>query len=127
MVRKGQNRPSDTASGEAGPATIYHGRKTATAMFTARCESQPAVASSNSESLSLVVSQRVRTMGIERAWDTIVIQCSEDADRTLNIRVIVSNPDWEERVQIAHLKSRPRDASSFTALGCNLDHRRIAL
>ena len=36
--------------------------------------------------------------------------------------VLVFNPDWDEALQIASIKSRPQDGGCDTALGCNLDH-----
>jgi len=37
------------------------------------------------------------------------------------VRVLVSNPDWDERLQIACIESRPDDPDYLIALGTNLD------
>ncbi len=43
-------------------------------------------------------------------------------DGALVLRVVVFNPDWDEPLQIASIKSRLHDQTSLTGLGCNLDH-----
>jgi hypothetical protein len=43
------------------------------------------------------------------------------------VRVLVFNPDWDEALQIASLRSRPADPQSLTPLGCNLDHVAIGI
>jgi hypothetical protein len=58
----------------------------------------------------------------ERMWDSVIIHGTEEADGTLAVRVFISNPDWQEQLQIACIRSRPDDRESLTALGCNLDH-----
>jgi hypothetical protein len=94
--------------------------------FAARCEPPHSGASTDgSRHLSVFVSQRLQNHGVEQSWDTIIVHCDEDSDGTLSAVVVVSNPDWDERLQIAHLRSRPGDPHTLTALGCNLDHRRI--
>lgn len=95
-------------------------------MFSARCEVRDTSDSfRNVQNLRLSISQRLRTHGVEQSWDTVIIQCGEECDGTLTVRVIISNPDWDEPLQIANLRSRPSDLNSLTALGCNLDHKSI--
>lgn len=72
--------------------------------------------------LSVRVGQRVRLDGIEQMWDSVHIYAEGLPDGTLVVRVLVFNPDWDEALQIACIRSRPRDAASLTALGCNLNH-----
>ena len=72
--------------------------------------------------LSLSVGQRIRRNGRDQMWDSIIVRCAEEGDGTLAVRILISNPDWEELLQIAHIRSRPDDEESLTALGCNLDH-----
>jgi hypothetical protein len=55
-------------------------------------------------------------------WDSVIIRCAEEADGTLAVRVFISNPDWQEMLQISCIRSKPDDKASLTALGCNLDH-----
>jgi hypothetical protein len=74
------------------------------------------------ESLSVQIGQRVRRNGAEEIWHSVAVYANEDNDGNLVIRVLVSNPDWEEPLQIARITSRPHDAECITALGCNLDH-----
>lgn len=72
--------------------------------------------------LSLFVGQCLRRNGHEQMWNSVVVHCAEEEDGTLVVRVLVSNPDWEEPLQIACIRSRPGDTECLTALGCNLDH-----
>jgi hypothetical protein len=74
------------------------------------------------DSLWVRVGQRVRRRGIEEMGDSVAIESTEQPDGTLVLRVIVFNPDWDEPLQIASIRSRPHDPESLTALGCNLDH-----
>jgi hypothetical protein len=75
-----------------------------------------------SESLSVRIGQRVLRAGAEEMWYSVAVYASEDQDGNLVIRVLISNPDWDEPLQIASITSRPRDEGCHTPLGCNLDH-----
>lgn len=55
-------------------------------------------------------------------WDSVAVEGKEDQDGTLVVRVLVFNPDWDEPLQIASIRSRPRDPDFLSALGCNLNH-----
>jgi len=119
------------ADGRSTPDTVAsparYERSSSLPMFSARCEVRSVRHSfENAQNLCLCVSQRLRTRGAEQAWDTVIVQCGEEFDGTLAVKVIISNPDWDEPLQIANLRSRPRDSNSLTALGCNLDHKIIA-
>jgi len=49
------------------------------------------------------------------SWKWVLLQGSkEDEDGTLVIRVVVFNPDWDEPLQIANIKSRPQDGDCNT-------------
>ncbi len=74
------------------------------------------------ESVSIKVGQRLRRDGAERIWHSVGVHAKEDEDGALVIRVLVFNPDWDEPLQIASIKSRPHDQTSLAGLGCNLDH-----
>lgn len=74
------------------------------------------------ESVSVKVGQRVRRDGTEEIWHSVGVYTKEEEDGTLVIQVLVFNPDWEEALQIASIKSRPCDARCEAAVGCNLDH-----
>jgi hypothetical protein len=74
------------------------------------------------DSLWVRVAQRIRRRGTEEMWDSVAIESTAEPDGTLVLRVIVFNPDWDEPLQIASIRSRPRDLDSLTPLGCNLDH-----
>ena len=74
------------------------------------------------ESVSVKVGQRVRRDGTEEIWHSVGIYAKEEEDGTLVIQVLVFNPDWEEALQIASIRSRPCDVRCEAAVGCNLDH-----
>lgn len=91
--------------------------------FSVRCEARdPLRALTAFAGLTIRVSQRIRHEGAPRMWDSAIVHCDEEIDGTLVLRILVSNPDWPEPVQIASLQSRPEDDECRTALGCNLDH-----
>lgn len=73
-------------------------------------------------SLWVRVGQRVRRRDAAEMWDSVAIESTPEQDGTLVLRVIVFNPDWDEPLQIASIRSRPNDPDSLISLGCNLDH-----
>jgi hypothetical protein len=76
----------------------------------------------NTDSAWLKVGQRVRRHSVQEVFDSVSVECTEEQDGTLVVRVIVFNPDWDEPLQIASMRSRPHDPDSLSALGCNLNH-----
>ena len=74
------------------------------------------------ESVSVKVGQRLRRDGGQEIWHSVGVYAKEEEDGTLVVQVLVFNPDWDEGLQIASIKSRPLDADCSAALGCNLDH-----
>ena len=76
----------------------------------------------HTDSILVTVGQRIRHLGTEGIWDSVVVEGQVEQDGSLVVRVLVSNPDWDERLQIACIRSRPDDPDCLTALGTNLDH-----
>jgi hypothetical protein len=74
------------------------------------------------DSLWVRVGQRVLREGAEEVWDSIVVEGKKEQDGAWVVRVLVFNPDWDEPLQIASIRSRPHDPECLTPLGCNLDH-----
>lgn len=74
----------------------------------------------------MIVSQWIRRGQEEELWDSLIVRCDEEDDGMMTIRVVVSNPDWDQRLQIACLHSRPGDQQSMTPLACNLNHEEVA-
>lgn len=74
------------------------------------------------DSLWVRVGQRVLREGAEEVWDSVVVEGKKEQDGTCVVRVLIFNPDWDEPLQIACIRSRPHDPECFTPLGCNLDH-----
>ena len=76
----------------------------------------------DTDSVLVTISQRIRHLDTQGMWDSVVVEGRADQDGTLVVRVLVSNPDWDERLQIACIRSRPDDPECLTALGTNLNH-----
>ena len=76
----------------------------------------------DTDSVLVTVSQRIRHLDTQGMWDSVYVEGKAEQDGTVVVRVLVSNPDWDERLQIACIRSRPDDRDSLTALGTNLDH-----
>ena len=75
------------------------------------------------ESVSITVGQLIQRHGRAEMRDSVGVYAEEGRDGTLVVRVMVFNPDWDEPLQIACIRSRPGEAAmNLTALGCNLDH-----
>jgi hypothetical protein len=90
--------------------------------FQVRCLASDDNFALESKSLTVTVGQRVRLGGIEEMWDSVGVYAQEEEDGSLVVRVLVFNPDWDEALQIACIRSCPGDVAGLTALGCNLDH-----
>ncbi len=74
-----------------------------------------------SETLVVNVGQKIVRDGRTEIWDSLVVECSEDEDGSCTVRVLVCNPDWEEPMQLACLRSNseagaPNQASLFCHL-----------
>ena len=76
----------------------------------------------DTDSVVVTVSQRIRHFDTQGMWDSVVVEGKAEQDGTLVVRVLVFNPDWDERLQIACIRSRPDDPDCLTALNTNLDH-----
>ena len=76
----------------------------------------------DTDSVLVTVSQRIRHLDTQGMWDSVFVEGKAEQDGTLVVRVLVSNPDWDERLQIACIRSRPDDPDCLTALNTNLDH-----
>jgi hypothetical protein len=74
------------------------------------------------DSLWVRVGQCVLRGGNQEMWDSVVVEGKKEQDGTCVVRILVFNPDWDEPLQIACIRSRPNDAECLTPLGCNLDH-----
>src|SRR5213595_3695771 len=72
------------------------------------------------ESVSFKVGQRLGREGGQEIWHSVGVYAKQEEDGTLVVQVLVFNPDWDEALQIASIKSRPHDGGCDTALGCNL-------
>src|SRR5262249_49784615 len=55
--------------------------------------------------LTVNVGQEILRDGRAQIWDSVVAQWSEGGDGSCAIRVLLCNPDWEEPMEIACLRS----------------------
>jgi hypothetical protein len=74
------------------------------------------------DAVSVKVGQRLRIDGAEQMWNSVGVYAREDKAGNLIVRVLVFNPDWDEPLQIASIRSGPRDGRGLTGLECNLEH-----
>jgi hypothetical protein len=74
------------------------------------------------ESLTVTVGQRILREGALEMWDSVSIYAKADQDGNLVVEVLAFNPDWDQPIRIASIRSRPQDATCLTAVGCCLDH-----
>lgn len=76
----------------------------------------------NPDVLSVRVAQNVLRANALEMWNSVSVFCEKEPSGALVIRVLVFNPDWDGALQIAEIRSWPRDHSNLTPLGCNLNH-----
>jgi hypothetical protein len=76
----------------------------------------------NPEVLSVRLAQHVLRANMQEMWNSVSIFCEKEPSGALVVRVMVFNPDWDGALQIAEIRSWPRDGANLTPLGCNLDH-----
>lgn len=74
------------------------------------------------ESVVVTVGQEILRRGTTEVWESVGVYANAEPDGTLSVRVVVFNPDWDEPLQIACIRSRPDDTGCPTPLGCCLDH-----
>ena len=94
-----------------------------TKAFQIRCEAGP----SNhfgvqADSVSVTVAQQVLRDGALEMWESVSIHTKHSPEGDLVVEVLIFNPDWDEPLRIASLRSRPEDSSYMTPLACGLDH-----
>ncbi len=74
------------------------------------------------DTLVVSVGQQILRDGHVEYWDSVVVECSEEEYGSVMVRVLLCNPDWEEPLQIACVRSRPDGgAATQPALVCDLN------
>src|SRR5690349_17764937 len=82
--------------------------------FAVRCDAASAGSfSATSDRLSISVGQQISRGDREQMWDWILIQSSCRSDGSLNTRVLLCNPNWDEPLEIANVESRPDQDVEF--------------
>ncbi len=59
------------------------------------------------DTLVVSVGQQIVRDGRAEMWDSVVVKCSKAENGTVAVHVLLCNPDWEEPLQIACLRSWP--------------------
>ena len=75
------------------------------------------------DSLSVVIGQRVRVGTQEEMWDSVHVICKEHDDGSLTVEVRICNPNWAETRKIAIVRSNPGDTGNADALTFDLKPR----
>jgi hypothetical protein len=73
------------------------------------------------DAISVTVGQRVRRDGGTQMWESVTVYAKHNPDGDLVVEVLIFNPDWDEPLRIAAVRSRPEDRESMTPLVCGLD------
>ena len=60
-------------------------------------------------SVSVRIGQQIDIQAGE-FWDSIIILCEEVEEGVLSAKIIVCHPDWDQHLQVAHIRSRLIDA-----------------
>jgi hypothetical protein len=93
-------------------------------LFTARLvsSSAPNLLEITAELLWFRVEQRILRAGAHEMWNSLSVYCEQEASGAVLVRVVVFNPDWDGPLQIAAIRSWPKDPTNLVPLACNLDH-----
>lgn len=86
--------------------------------FEVRCDAGDAGhLQAASDSVSVQIGQKIRLNGKEEVWGSLLVQCKEQPDGTLEVEVLVFHPDWDEPIRLASIQSNCANGnSSQTAL-----------
>ena len=95
--------------------------------FGVNCNARDAGSlTANTDSLSVMASLRIHRENATEFWQCIGVYSNVEEDGGLMLQVVIFHPDWEEPLQIAHLRSRPQASSSAVApLERNLEHKNL--
>lgn len=100
---------------KASPLAISDDRK-----FEVHCDAGTFGSfSAGTDGLAVRVAQRVRRDGIEEMWESVVVIGKAGEDGSLVVQVLICNPDWDEPVEVARIRSQP-GTSGGAAIECDL-------
>ena len=74
------------------------------------------------DSITVTVGQRVLKEGASEMWDSVGVYAKQTPEGDLIVEILVFNPDWDEPLRTAWIRSRPADRSCLTPLTCGLEH-----
>ncbi|MBI3664329.1 MAG: hypothetical protein HY234_14935 [Acidobacteria bacterium] len=69
--------------------------------------------------LALRAAQRVRRDGTQEMWESVVIIGKEEENGSLVVQVLICNPEWDEPVEVARIRSQPKTSGGPT-IECDL-------
>ena len=73
------------------------------------------------DALSVKIGQRIRRLGGEEIWNSVVVHCEKGQDE-LMVRVLVCHPDWDEPNEIACIRSARNTAKRGQPMECHMEH-----
>jgi len=88
-------------------------------LFQIDCSAEPTgTFRAGADRLSLRIGQRIRRLGAEEIWDSVIVQAGNDHD-DLTIRVLLCHPDWDEPIEIACIRSAQDTARPRRPIECH--------
>jgi hypothetical protein len=88
-------------------------------LFQIDCSAEPTGSfRAGADRLSLRIGQRIRRLGAEEIWDSVIVEASNDGD-DLTLRVLLCHPDWDEPIEIACIRSGRDTARPCQSIGCH--------
>src|SRR5580704_2506743 len=91
-------------------------------LFQIDCSAEPTGSfRAGADRLSLRIGQRIRRLGAEQIWDSVIVEASNDGD-DLTIRVLLCHPDWDEPIEIACIRSAQDTARRGQPIECHPEH-----
>ena len=87
-------------------------------LFQIDCSAEPTGSfRAGADRLSLRIGQRIRRLGAEQIWDSLIVEANNDGD-DLTIRVLLCHPDWDEPIEIACIRSAQDAAKRGQPIEC---------
>jgi hypothetical protein len=101
-------------------STVLHAKDNR--LFQIDCSAEPTGSfRAGADRLSVRIGQRICRLGGEEIWDSVVVHCEEGQDE-LTVRILVCNPDRDEPIEIASIRSARNTVKRGPPIECHLEH-----
>lgn len=91
-------------------------------LFQIDCSAEPTGAfRAGADRLSVRIGQRICSLGGEEIWDSVVVHCEKGQDE-LTVRILVCNPDRDEPIEIASIRSARNTVRPGPHIEWHLEH-----